>query len=266
MHEQAGSAPFRDCVAKGSEKQVRVIAGLTGARQVVESLGPVPERVTVENEARSRHDVGPIGGLSLLEQKPYLVFLALEPAQGQFGPGSQFRAEPGAWEHALHDVDGDQPPEGGVDTAGIPEIDLVQFGLDVFGNLAVGSLVSCQGQQAVARGLDQIGLPRGRHAEGADGGVPAEDARIVPAHRLLVPHRGEHATGCAVLAQKPERLAVTLLQHFAFHGSTNIPAITGGAAPSGRKPCRLSPGPPGCGTRDPRENRNSPGGRQPRRL
>src|SRR5580704_10461991 len=51
--------------------------------EAIQLLHEVPERVRVQHEPRARHDVGPVAGLVLLQQKESLVLLGQQPLQGQ---------------------------------------------------------------------------------------------------------------------------------------------------------------------------------------
>ncbi len=110
------------------------------------------------------------------------------------------------------DPESRQPPEGGVDAPRVPEVDLPRFGAHVFGDLAVGRLGAGQGPKPGPGGLDEVGLSRGDHPQGADRRIPAEDARVAPPRRPLRRGRSQDAVVGGVAPQQVQGPAVALLQ------------------------------------------------------
>src|SRR6185437_14513708 len=79
--EKARAAVFREARGEGVEKTVEVVARLLAAIQPVAALDGIPQRVGIEHESRPRHDVGPVAGLVLLQQKEALMLLREKPLQ-----------------------------------------------------------------------------------------------------------------------------------------------------------------------------------------
>src|SRR6185437_13633238 len=126
------------------EKAVEVVAGFLGVIQPIAALDGIPQGVGVEHEARPRHDVGPVAGLVLLQEEEALMLLGEKPLQRQLdsaraGARPLSCAEPSRAgvrrpksllrlclvprrRAALEEIEREQPPQGGVDTAEIPKI------------------------------------------------------------------------------------------------------------------------------------------------
>ena len=79
--EQARAAIFREPGREWMEQAVEVGSSRRGVRQPEESFHAIPERIRVQHEPRPRHDVGPVAGLVLLQQKESLMLLRAEPAK-----------------------------------------------------------------------------------------------------------------------------------------------------------------------------------------
>src|SRR5260370_40656575 len=103
------------------EQPVEVLTGLSCMRDSVEPLDENATRVGIENEPRSRHDVGPIAGLVLLQEIETLMLLRQQPLNGK---SDAFRVPPpqsaGA-PAAIQERQGYQPPQGRIDASEIPE-------------------------------------------------------------------------------------------------------------------------------------------------
>lgn len=198
----------RERLGEGVEELAGALAGLSGPGESVELLDPEPEGVGVEDKAGAGHDVGPVAGFVLLQQPPGGVLLAGKPAEAPFDLRRELCAEIAPRHPFVEAVKGDEPPEGGVDAAGVPEIDLPRIGADEVGDLSVGRLPPSEGQQPGAGAGDQIGLLRGGHAEGADGGVAAEDGVVVAGAGRLGPAGRQDAGRRRIAAQKGQGLEV----------------------------------------------------------
>src|ERR1700722_19538278 len=103
------------------KEPVEVLQRLGCALQAIQFLDEVPECIRIEHESRTRHDVSPVAGFVLLQEKESLVLLreqplhgkldalAVTPAQGAtFCPGATARATAGA---RVQKSQRDQPPE-----------------------------------------------------------------------------------------------------------------------------------------------------------
>src|SRR5262250_52189 len=106
------------------------------------------------------------------------MLLTGQPLQGSGDRWPMSRNEAAANSAAVEKIDGDEPPQRGVDAAEIPEVGFVPTWIYEFRDLAVACLVASETGQPGGSLFGQLGVPRQGHANGADRGVAAKDGGV----------------------------------------------------------------------------------------
>src|SRR5664279_5016446 len=111
-------------------------------RNAVQALYLVPQGVGIEDEPRARHDVRPVAGFVLLQQKEALMLLCQQPLQSE---GNVLRIAPTQPPRSAAPIENpqrDQPPQGRIDAPQVPEIGLLLLHIHELRNLSVRCLMS----------------------------------------------------------------------------------------------------------------------------
>ena len=182
---------------------VEMVARRLGIGHRVTALHLVPQGVGVEHIPRARHDIGPVAGLVLLQQPEALVLLRQQPADRALDPGLPAPGRHAA--RAAHVVHRDQPPQGRIDAAEVPEVGVAAFGVDILRDLAIGRLLRDQRLEARHRALLQRVDAAAAHRHRADGGIAPEDAGVAARLRRFGPAGGQDAVRRQVSLQQGQR-------------------------------------------------------------
>ena len=201
----------RDLARERIEQVVEVLVSRRRARQRVQALDLVPQRVAVEHEARARHDVRPVARLVLLQQGEALVLLAQQPGNRPLHIVLQPCAQAAVRGAPVEEVHGEQPPQRRVDAAQVPEIRLVAARVHELRDLPVGRLVCGQGQQAGGGLLLQASGSAQRHPQGAHGGVPGEHCAVAARAGPRARRGRQDAVGGEIALQQLDRVGPALL-------------------------------------------------------
>ncbi len=156
------------------EKSVEILVRLRSMLDAVEALHEVPQGVRIQHESRSRHDVGPVAGLVLLQQKETLMLLRQQPLNRQLDTLGILPPQPAGTAAPIQECQRNQPPQSRIDAPQIPEIRFLPLQVNEFRNLSVRRLVFRQSVQT-RRGRTFQQLVTGqRHPDCTHGGVPPE--------------------------------------------------------------------------------------------
>jgi len=121
------------------------------------------------------------------------MLLAAQPRESALDFHREAHAENRLSSPRVEKTQGDQPPQGGIDAAEIPEVGLSTLDVHKLGDLAVLRLMSSQSFKAGCRALLKHCIPGERHADRAHSGVAGEDRGVPAGARPLAGSRRKDA-------------------------------------------------------------------------
>ena len=203
--EQSGPAILGKIRRERMKQSIEIVQRLGRSPEAVELLHEIPQSVCVEHESRARHDVRPVAGFILLQQKEALMLLRRQPLNRELDARGISPPQPARTLLPIQQRHRDQPPQGRIDAPQIPEIRLLTLQVHEFGNLSVGRLVPRQGVEAQGSCALQRRISRQGHSDGANRGVASEYGRVAALFCARAGRGRQHTAGGQISLQECDR-------------------------------------------------------------
>ena len=160
------------------KQPIEILPRLLGSAPGHRAFHEIPQSVCVEHESRARHDVRPVAGFILLEQKEALMFLRRQPSNRELDAPWRTSAAIHRDDSPIQQCQRNQPPQASnrciPDTRSRPPAFADRRTWESV-RLALGAAPGCRGPRSRAL---QRPISGQRHPDGTNSGIAPEYGRI----------------------------------------------------------------------------------------